>query len=92
MWDKIKQWGGGILAALAFLATLAGYLLRRRASDAQQAIGQAREVDAEVRGRDAADRKRSEVIDGELKWSPKPPRRTAGQVLEEQRRRGQVKE
>ncbi len=89
MWPK---WLAGVVALLAALAMAVGYALRKRATEAAALLGRAVVDDAEARGREAVDKARLEVIDGELKLPLTPAKRTAGQVLEEQRRRGQLKE
>lgn len=91
MWDKVRKWLAAALAVLVVAAAGVGYALRRRAASAGRALESGRVEDAEQRGREEEARARLQVIEDELaKPEPVPAKRTAAQILEEQRRRGQL--
>lgn len=93
MLDTLKKWGGAVLAFLFTAALAVSYAMRRRASDAESKLARAREQDALEKGQEESSRVRLLEIDAELK-RPEivSTKRTVAQILEEQRRRGQLQE
>lgn len=93
MWDKVKKWIVAAAAVLLAGALGVGYAMRQRSVRATAELAKGQEQDALVRGREEAPRARLRLIKQELDKKERPAgKRTPAQVLEEQRRRGQVDE